>query len=468
MEELESMALRERLDLGEILQWTEGRLVGIFGPRRRPAGISSDTRTIRKGDLFLALKGPNYDGHEFVEQAFQRGACGAIVDRFWGEGQGECAAGPLVLVDSPIKALGAIAGQYRRRFPVPVVAVVGSSGKTTTKEMIAAVLGQRYLVLKSAGTKNNEIGIPQTLLQLTERHGAVVLELAARKTGDIGYLCSIANPNIGVLLNIGTAHLEFFGSVEGVAKAKGELLDYLDESSMTLVNVDDCVVVKEAKRTKGRLLGFSLERKSQFRGEGLVLDREGRGHFSLQNTSFDLEVPGRHNVYNALAAVAVGRTLKVPWEDISRALNGFRPVSMRSETLRKNGIRIINDSYNANPGSVRAALNLLTDTGIASDRKIAVLGDMLELGEHSARLHTEIGCYLAGLKIDILLAVGPLSTHVVEGARRGGMKAEAALHFSSKESLGNHLNTILKKGDVVIVKASRGIALEEIASTLSC
>jgi UDP-N-acetylmuramoyl-tripeptide--D-alanyl-D-alanine ligase len=141
---------------------------------------------------------------------------------------------------------------------------------------------------------------------------------------------------------------------------------------------------------------------------------------------------------------------------------------MRSETLRKNGIRIINDSYNANPGSVRAALNLLTDTGIASDRKIAVLGDMLELGEHSARLHTEIGCYLAGLKIDILLAVGPLSTHVVEGARRGGMKAEAALHFSSKESLGNHLNTILKKGDLVLVKASRGIALEEIASTLSC
>ena len=458
----------EEIALGEILRWTEGRPVGILDSRRRPAGISTDTRTIRKEDLFLALKGPHFDGHEFVEEAFQRGACGAIVERSWGERQGKRPAGPLVLVDSPLRTMGAIARQYRRRFAVPVVAVVGSAGKTTTKEMIAAVLEQRYRVLKTAGTKNNEIGVPQTLLQLTGQHGAVVLELAARKFGDIGYLSSIANPNIGVLLNIGTAHLEFFESVEGVAKAKGELLDHLDESSMALVNVDDCVVVKEAKRTKGRLLGFSLERKSQFRGEGLVLDREGRGHFSLQNTSFDLQIPGRHNVYNALAAVAVGHTLKVPWEDIRRALNGFRSVSMRSETLRKGGICIINDSYNANPGSVVAALNLLKDTGAAANRKIAVLGDMLELGAQSERLHIEIGCYLAALKIDILLAVGPLSAHVVKGAREEGMKAEVALHFDSKDNLGDHLNSILRTGDVVLVKASRGMALEEIAGTLSC
>ena len=458
----------EKIALGEILQWTEGKLVGILEPCSQPAGISSDTRTIRKEDLFLALKGQCFDGHQFVEQAFQRGAMAAVVERSWGERNGKRAAGPLVLVDSPLTALGVIAGQYRRRFALPVVAVVGSSGKTTTKEMIAAVLGQRYKVLKSAGTENNEIGIPQTLLQLGGQHGAVVLELAARRVGDIGYLCSIANPNIGVLLNIGTAHLEFFESVEGVAKAKGELLDYLDESSMTLANFDDCVVAKEAKRTKGRLLGFSLERKSQFRGEGLVIDREGRGHFSLQNRLFDLQIPGRHNVYNALAAVAVGRTLKVSWEDIRSALNDFQPVTMRSETRRHGGIRIIDDSYNANPGSVRAALGLLRDTGAATNRKIAVLGDMLELGSPSKRLHSEIGCYLASLNIDILLAVGPLSAHVVDAARQEGMKPEVALHFSTKDKLETHLNSIIREGDVVLVKASRGMALEEIAGTLSC
>jgi UDP-N-acetylmuramoyl-tripeptide--D-alanyl-D-alanine ligase len=451
--------------VGEIQQWTEAELVGILSEGWQISGISTDTRTLVEGELFLALQGPDFDGHEFIEQAFERGACGALVNRSWVE-RGEVVAGPLLQVQSTLDALGEIARNYRRRFELPVIGVVGSAGKTTVKEMVAAVLERKYRILKTAGTENNEVGVPKTLLQLTQKHEAVVLELAARKSGDIRYLCSIAQPTIGVLLNIGTAHIEFFGSVEGVAKAKGELLEYLDESCLALVNADDCVVAKEVKRTKGRLLAFSLERESQFRGEGLVLDQEGRGHFSLQNFSFDLQVPGRHNVYNALAAVAVGCVLEVPWEDIRGALASFQAVPMRGEILRNNGICIINDVYNANPGSVQAALGLLADLDAEGGRKVAVLGDMLELGALGPELHAEIGRRLSDLDIDFLIATGPLSKATVKAAREAGMKEEQTWHFADKEVLGDHLRAILRKKDVVLVKGSRGMKLEEVVERI--
>jgi len=267
----------------QILRWTEADLVGIFDSGRQPAEISSDTRTIADGDLFLALQGARLDGHEYVVEAFAKGAAAAVVERQWQLRNRATVPGPLFVVDSALQALGSLARNYRKQFDIPVIAIVGSSGKTTAKELTAAVLGTRYSVLKSVENENNEIGIPMALLRLSEQHEVAVLEFGTRKFGDIAYLCSLAQPTAGVLLNIGRAHLEFFESVEGVAKAKGELLDYLGESSLTLVNVDDCVAAREAMRTKGRLLGFSIDRESQFRGEGLVLDREGRGHFSLQN-----------------------------------------------------------------------------------------------------------------------------------------------------------------------------------------
>ncbi len=452
----------EEVCLGEIQQWTGAQLVGILSGARPLPGISTDTRTIVKGELFLALRGPNFAGHEFIEEAFERGACGAMVERSWVERGGGSTAGPLLVVPSTLEALGTIARHYRRRFDLPVIGVVGSAGKTTTKEMIATVLARKYQVLKTIGTENNEVGVPKTLLQLTQKHEAVVLELAARKFGDIKYLCSCAQPTIGVLLNIGTAHIEFFGSVEGVAKAKGELLEYLDESCMALVNADDCVVVKEVKRTKGRLLAFSLERESQFRGEGLVLDQEGRGHFSLQTISLDLKIPGRHNVYNALAAAAVGRILDLPWEDIRDALASFQAPPMRGEILRKNGIGIINDTYNANPGSLQAALELLKDLDAAGGRKIVVLGDMLELGQQSAALHADIGRRLTALNIDLFFATGPLSAETIKAARRAGMREEQTRHFEDKSDLGDYLSTILQEKDIVLVKGSRGMKLEEV------
>ena len=451
-----------QVKISEILQWTDADLVGILGPDIAPQAVVTDSRSVAEGDLFIALRGERFDGHDFVEAAFERGASAALVERSW-DGAGRSLSGPLLAVDSTLLALGAMAHAYRRRYDLPVVAVVGSVGKTTTKELIAAVLGQRYQVLKTVGSENNEIGVPRTLLQLSPNHEAVVLELAARRVGDIEYLCSIAEPTVGVLLNIGTAHLEYFESVEGVAKAKGELLDYLGESLTALVNADDRVVVQEVQRTKGRLLTFGFVRESGFRGEGLVLDPEGCGHFLLHNNPIELKIPGRHNAYNGLAAASIGRILDVDWEDIQHALAQFEPVSMRAEIVRKDGLVVINDCYNANPDSMLAALELLGD--VPGARKIAFLGDMLELGPQSGDLHAAVGAEVA-TKADILLATGKQSKELVAAARSAGMDETQARHFDNLDLAGEFIAANLCRGDVVLVKASRAMAFDRIVERI--
>ncbi len=436
----------------------------------RPArGICTDSRSIARGEVFAALRGPDFDGHEFVDGAFQRGASAAIVERAWMAGGGDCRHGPLLAVDSPLAALGVVARENRKRFCLPVIAVVGSSGKTTAKEMIAAVLARRFTVLKTPASENNEIGVPRALLHLGSQHTAAVVELGARREGDIEYLCSIARPTIGVLLNIGLAHVGIFKSVEGVAKAKGELLDYIeDESSLALVNADDRVVAKGTKRTKGRLLGFGLTRGSHFSGEGLVLDREGCGHFSLQDNLIDLKISGRHNVYNALAAAAVGRVCGVSWADVRAALGEFKPLAMRSEILRKNGICVINDCYNANPGSLSAALELLQQIDTApSGRKILVLGDMLELGERSGQMHAEVGLHANEMGVDHFIGLGPMMRFALDAAVAAGMGRDRVLHFTDRVELGRFVSSLVEAGDVVLVKGSRGMQLEELVQRLA-
>ena len=450
------------MTLSELVRWTGADPIGSLQPDRALQAVATDSRSIDAGELFVALRGEHFDGHDFVEAAFARGAGAALVERCW-RGLDRATAGPLLVVDSTLHALGDIARAYRRRWEVPVVAVVGSAGKTTTKEMIAAVLGQRYRVLKTIGSENNEIGVPRTLLQLSPSHEVVVLELAARRIGDIRYLCSVAEPTVGVLLNIGTAHLEFFGSVEGVAKAKGELLDYLDESLTALVNADDRVVAQEVKRTKGRLLTFGFARESEFRGERLVLDQKGCGHFLLQRVPIDLKIPGRHNAYNALAAAAVGRILGVPWEGIQGALAEFAAVSQRGAIMRKNGVAAIDDCYNASPSSMAAALDLLSD--MPGARKIAVLGDMLELGAESGPLHATVGAKAAECA-DMVLAAGCESAHLVAAARAAGMAQDAARHFDRLDRLGEFAAAQVRHGDVVLVKASRAMAFERVVERI--
>lgn len=446
----------------EILQWTDAQLVGILGRNLSPVGVSTDSRHLESGELFIALSGEHFDGHDYVASALARGASAAVVEA-GRTGVLAGVEGPLLVVKSALEALGQIAAHYRRRFELPVIGIAGSSGKTTTKDMVAAVLSKRYKVLKTVGTENNEIGVPKTLLQLTPEHEAVVLELAARKAGDIRYLCSIAQPTLGALLNIGTAHLEFFESVEGVAKAKGELLEYLDESSIALINADDRVVCQGVQRTKGRLLTFGFQCESKFRGEGLILDQKGCGHFLLHNFPIDLQIPGKHNAYNALAAAAIGIELGVASSQIQEALSSFRPPSRRSEVTCKNGVTIINDSYNANPNSMRAALDMLTAMTGTGGRKIALLGDMLELGELSPQLHADVG-HQAAEVVDILLAIGPHSQHIVEAAQAAGLTR--AYHFADKEQAVSYLTSELQPGDIFIAKASRGMGLWEVVEQI--
>ena len=450
----------EQVTVGEIRRWVDGCWLGDPADEVVPSGISTDSRKLKHGQAFLALRGPNFDGNQFVKQAFDRGACLAIVDVDGVDSSFN--DGPVLRVSNTLETLGLIAKQYRKRFNLPVIAITGSAGKTTTKEMVAAVLGRKLTVLKSPNSENNEIGVPCTLLQLSEEFDAVVIELAAKRVGDIRYLCEITQPTIGVLLNIGKAHLEFFGNVEGVAKAKGELLDYIgDESSLALVNVDDCVVVKETKRTKGRLLGFGLDCESHYSGEGLVLDQEGCGHFLLLSHPIDLKIPGRHNAYDALAAAAVGRIVDVPWEGIQRALGEFEPVSMRAEIVRKNEIVVINDCYNANPDSMSAALELLGE--VPGKRKVAILGDMLELGLQSGDFHAAIGAEAAA-RADLLLATGSECKQLVVAARSAGM--DEARHFERADQLGAYAAAHLESGDVALVKASRGMALDRIVDRI--
>ena len=442
----------------QIREWTGANVIGIFDPDSVITGVSSDTRQIKNGDIFVALRGMNHDGHKFLAEAFRLGAVAAIVEN-------DCVVsselGPIFFVESPLRALGEIARQHRSKFQIPVVCITGSSGKTTTKEMVASVLENRFNVLKSIGSENNEIGVPNTLLKLNAAHEVVVLELAARRQGDIEYLCSIAQPTFGVLLNIGSAHLEYFESLEGVAKAKGELLEYLDESLIALINADDRVVCQEVQRTKGRLLTFGFQSESIFRGEGLILDQESCGHFLFRGFEIDLGIPGGHNAYNALAALSVGVQLGVNIQDAARVLSNFQAIEQRSQIIDVAGITIINDCYNANPESMRAALDILLNK--LGQRKIALLGDMLELGPDSKRYHEELGRYVAPM-VDELLTIGTMGKYIATSAM--GVGLSKTFHFDNFDSVVKYLKNTLVKGDTILVKASQGMGLRRVVDSI--
>ncbi len=454
------MGYMEGLTLSDVIESTHGRWIGRDDPSAIvPTGVSIDTRTLKPGEIFFALPGEKVDGHQFLDAAFDRGACAAVVARSGDRESGQA----LIAVDAPDLALGDLARFYRRRFDIPVIGITGSSGKTTTKDMIAAVLSTRYRVLATRGNLNNRLGVPLTLFNLSAHCDVAVIEMGISERGGMRYLCEIAQPTIGMITNIGPAHIEFFGSVEGVAKAKGELLEYLDESSMTILNLDDLFLSKERAKVKGRLLGIGIDQICQFRGEGLKLDQKGFGHFSLQGHSFHLSIPGKHNVYNALMAATTGWALDVPLQDAAKALENFTLTELRSQVLEHNGIRMINDTYNANPASMRAALETLSQIEV-DGRRIAVVGDMRELGAMTCDAHRELGRDVGNRKIDALFALGDLAPVVVEGGREVGI--DQAWAYTDRDALTGALQAYLKPGDLMLIKGSRGIAMERIVTAL--
>jgi UDP-N-acetylmuramoyl-tripeptide--D-alanyl-D-alanine ligase len=350
--------------------------------------------------------------------------------------------------------------------------VTGSNGKTTTKDMVAAVLAQRWPVLKTEGNFNNRIGVPSTLFRLTARHQAAVIEMGVDQQGQTTRLSEIVRPTIGLITNIGPDHLEFFGSMEGSAQAKAELLDMLSVDGAAILNADDPYFDYLAARTQCRVMSFGFSEMADVRASGVTSDVR-------QGTTFRLHLPGKsrptmvrikvhgiHNVTNALAAAAVGAVLSLSGSMIAQGLGRFRPAAMRSQVVTHHGVHIINDCYNANPASMKAALQLLAQWSPARER-IAVLGDMLELGPETGQMHREVGQFLATQGLSRLIVCGVLGRDIAEGARRGGMAGSQIDEVADAAVAADHLKRIVRQGDVVLVKASRGMKMEQVVQVLT-
>lgn len=436
--------------------------------RRRVSGVSTDSRTAGKDEIFFALKGEKFDAHDFIADVLPRGIAGIVVNAGWAEKHREkihlwhCVC---VIVPDTTRAYGELARIYRNKFDIPVVAIAGSNGKTTTKEMVTAVLRSTYAVLATEGNLNNHIGVPQTLFRLDRKHEAAVVEMGTNHFGELKYLCELAEPTHGLITNIGKEHLEFFGDEEGVAKEETELFRYLEKNGGTaFINYDDPFLFRMSGALK-KSIGYGVNQKADIRAKKMQLDELGRARFECvypkKSKKFHvaLPVPGQHNAVNALAAISVGLKLKVKEKRIISALKDFSSAAKRMEVLSQNGITVLNDTYNSNPDSVIAALRTLASVR-TEGRKFVVLGDMKELGESSKREHTNIGAIASGLKFHGMFAHGPFSKYTSEAY------GSDARHFDSKDDLSLELKKVLRSGDVVLIKGSRGMKMEEVVQRL--
>lgn len=461
--------MMKRITASDLKKLTGAELVNAESLKRRPvSGICTDSRAVRPGDLFIALKGESFDAHDFLDTVVKADPAAVMVHRSWIESHAQylrtfpCL---FVVVPDTTAAFGELARVYRRKFDIPVIAVGGSNGKTTTKELVTAVLGAKYNVLSTEGNLNNHIGVPQTLFRLTAGHDAAVVEIGTNHFGELAYLCSIAEPTHGVLTNIGKEHLEFFGDEAGVAKEELELFRYLQKNGGTaFVNMDDRFLADGAQGMK-RAVRYGSAVTADVRAKNVKLNERGQASFTVvwsrKDVAFpvQLSAPGMHNVTNALAASAIGLTLKVKPAAVAAALASFSSASKRMEVLSYNGVTILNDTYNSNPDSVLAALRTLGSFA-TSGRKLVALGDMRELGEASKREHTNIGVVAAEMKADALYTFGPFSKYTAEAC--GGR----AKHYENKTDLAEDLRSALKPGDVVLVKGSRGMRMEEVVAHL--
>lgn len=450
-----------------IAEWAEGLL--YQGNRDiRINRISTDSRDIQKGDLFVCLSGPNFDGHDFIEEVFNKGGAGIVyskeIDRNLYKRYLDKA---FIRVKDTTIALGLIAKKYRLTRDVVIVAVTGSVGKTTTKELITAVLKERYSVLKNEKNYNNEIGVPKTIFALTDAYDAAVIEMGMRGIGQIAYLSDIVKPCIGVVTNVGETHLALLGSKENIAKAKKELVDAITPEGFVVLNNDDPLVREMGRHFRGKTLYYGLSAAADVWADEINnLGEKGVGfslHYKGQICKVVLPLIGIHNISNALAAAGVGLSLGFTLEEIKRGLEKTSSIGMRGEIIKlPQGITLINDTYNASPVSVRAALDVLSTIG--GKRTIFVMGDMLELGEKEKDYHRQIGCYAGKKEVDVLLTIGELAFFAGEAAKKNGVRQ---VH-QCKEHLQavSFLKGFLQEGDTVLFKGSRGMKLEQVIDAI--
>lgn len=454
------------MKVSDLLRATSGRLLA-GSSNATFTKVSTDTRQLQAGDLFVALSGDNFEGDDFVTEAVEAGATAVLCGRNPKRPVGSAA---IVVTDDSRRALGDLAAFHRRRFELPVVAVTGSNGKTTTKELLRSILCEAFApeaVLANPGNFNNLIGMPLTLLRLSSVHRVAVLEMGMNRPGEIARLTEIARPSVGLITTIGSAHLEGVGSLEGVARAKGELFSGLDADAVAVVNAADPRIVSLAAELTARKSFFGAG--AEIRAENVVFPAFGSSRFQLitpaGSVSIDLPLAGRHNVDNAVAAAACAMVLGVDCDDVARGLARAKPPPMRLDPLLlPNGVMLINDSYNANPDSVTASLNAVV--GGSRGRCIVVLGDMRELGEAAEAEHRRVGAAAAAVRPALLCTVGDHASAVAEGALDQGLGKSAVVVCADHAAAADAVAACWCRGDTVLVKGSRGSAMEKVVESL--
>lgn len=435
-------------------------------PEALALGVCTDSRQARPGEVFLAIRGERFDGHDFLAAAAARGVAAVLVEH------GKLALAPaavaVLAVDDVRRALSRLAGACRREFDLPVIAVGGSNGKTTTKDLLASVLQTAYPTLWSEASFNNDLGVPLTLLRLQREHRVAVLEVGTNHPGELLPLAALVAPRFGVITNIGREHLEFFGDLAGVAREEGGLAEVLPPDGALFLNGDGEWAGVVAGRTRARVIRAGLGAANDWQAAKIRLDKQGStfhvtGPQAAAAGEYRLNLLGRHQVANALLAIAVGAEFGLKHAQIAGGLASCPPPKMRMQLWEANGVRVLDDAYNANPDSMIAALETLCELPLQG-RRVAVLGEMGELGAQSAATHAEVGRHAARLGIGQLFAVGPLAAETARGAREAGLSR--VMEFPDVESAAPAVRKFLKPGDVVLLKASRSARLERLAESL--
>ena len=426
---------------------------------RAVTGVAIDSRKVEEGFLFVPIKGARVDGHTFIPQVMENGALCTLTEHELGD-----VSYSYILVKSCEQALKDLAEHYRKSLDIKVVGITGSVGKTSTKEMIASVLSQKYKVLKTAGNFNNEIGLPLTIFNIRDEHQVAVLEMGISEFGEMRRLSKMARPDICVITNIGLCHLENLGDRDGILKAKTEMFEYKMPDATIILNGDDDKLITVKEWDGYEPMYFGVDSKKEVYADDIrSLSLKGTActlHLGEDAFSVVIPIPGHHMVYNAMAGAMVGRELGLTVEEIKAGIESLVPVSGRNNLIETESFMIVDDCYNANPISTKASLDVLAT---ADTRKVAILGDMFELGENEKSMHYDVGMHAAKNGIDLVICIGELSKETARGvAETGGI----VLHFDTKEAFFAKCKELLKKEDVVLVKASHGMAFTEIVDTL--
>ncbi len=463
------------------VQWEKITSKDIIGPvkgkllsgsnRRIISGVSTDSRNVCPGQLFIALKGENFDGHDFVKQAIDKGASCVIVEIGTNVEKADTSDADIIGVSDTLNALGDLAQWWKRQFDVPVISITGSMGKTTTKEMVSSILELHGEILKNEGNLNNLIGLPLTLLRLNEKHRQVVLEMGMNRPGEIHRLTEISDPDIGLITNVGRVHLEGVSNVEGVARAKTEMLEVIKTESTVILNGDDRVLMESASRFNKKICTFGTAPENDIRirdvddlgkeGAEFIIDYEGR------SLPIRIRVPGYHNILNATAAASIAVLMGEPFDNIARGLEKYSGTKGRlTPVILPGNVLLLDDTYNSNPSSLKAVLQTSKKMAGKNRRIIAGLGEMLELGEETVQAHIEAGEMVAETGARYFLAMGEHAGCMLKGAIDKGFPSEKTLEVKSHQEMIKKIKDVMKKDDLILLKGSRRIGLDRVVRGL--